>query len=193
MDPLIKQWKEGKETVKPLERADEIIRKAKRKKKSVLDFHYGNIVVLSITLIVISVYFYFLTPFRETLSRIGVVLMLGGLLARIIIEVFSVIKSKKVQLMNDSSTATNDAISFYHFRKKIHGPVTICIIVLYVMGFFFLSPELSKYISRSGMVLINGSFVAGAVFLIWVIRKGIRKEISNLADLIEVKKGMSES
>jgi hypothetical protein len=42
-------------------------------------------------------------------------------------------------------------------------------------------------------MLLNGSFIVGAVFLTWVIRKGIRKEISNLADLIEVKKGMNGS
>jgi hypothetical protein len=66
--------------------------------------------------------------------------MLGGLLVRIIIEVFSIRKSKKVQLVNDSSTATNDAISFYHFRKKVHGPVTISIVNLICYGVFSFFP-----------------------------------------------------
>ena len=190
MDELFKQWNEGKATMKPSSHADEIIQLAKRKKKSILDFHYGNIVVLSITFIVIGLFFFYVTPFRDTLSRIGVGLMLGGLLLRIIIEVFSIMKSKKVQLTNDSSSATDDAISFYAFRKKIHGPVTITIVGLYMLGFFFLSPEFSRYIAMKWMIIMDGSFVIGAFILIWVIRKGIKDEMRNLEELIEVRKGM---
>ena len=190
MDELFKQWNSGKAIVKPAHNTDEIIRLAKRKKKSVIDFHIGNIVVLSVTFVVIGLFFFYVTPFRETLSRVGVTLMLGGLLLRIIIEVISIVKSKKVQLTNDAFSTTADAIAFYTFRKKIHGPVTITIVVLYIIGFYFLSPEFSKYISMKWMIIMDGSFIVGAAFLIWVIRKGIKDEMRNLQELIEVRKEM---
>jgi hypothetical protein len=192
MDELFKQWNAGKATMKPSSDAEVIIQLAKSKKKTILDFHYGNIVVLSITFIVIGLFFFYVTPFRDILSRIGVGLMLGGLLLRIIIEVFSIMKSKKVQLTNDSSSTTDDAIAFYAFRKKVHGPVTITIVVLYMLGFFFLSPEFSRYIPMKWMIIMDGSFVIGAFILIWVIRKGIKDEMTNLEELIEVRKEMAD-
>lgn len=193
MDELLKRWKNEKQRVHQQSSSiDEIIAIAQKKKKSTRYFHYGNIAILSITLVMISLFFYYVAPFKETLSRFGVLLMVVGLFVRIIIELFSVIKFQKIRLSDDALSATEEYLVFYEFRKKIHGPVTITIVVLYCIGFYFLSPEFSLYIPLLWMVLMHVSFVMGALFLIWQIRKGIRKEMDDLSALTELRRDIDD-
>lgn len=194
MDELSKRWQKEKQHihVQPSS-VDEIIAIAQKKKKSTRYFHYGNIIILSITLVMISLFFYYVAPFKETLSRFGVLLMVGGLFVRIIIEIFSVFKFKKIRLTDDALQTTEDYVDFYEFRKKIHGPVTITIVALYCIGFYFLSPEFSLYIPMLWMVLMHVSFVLGAAFLIWQIRKGIVKEMEDLSELTKLRQDIGDA
>jgi hypothetical protein len=191
MDELTNKWKKAKGAAALLPQpVEQLIAAAREKKKSNLYFHYGNIIILSITLVGISLFFYYVAPFRELLSRAGVVLMVGGLIIRIVIEIFSVLKSQKIQMLHDASRTTNDTLAFYRFRKTIHGPVTITIVGLYCLGFVMLGPEFSRYIALEWMILMYSSFVLGALLLIWQIRKGIQKEMRILLELAELKKEM---
>jgi hypothetical protein len=180
MQDLINTWKEGKENVYSSQNAEAIIRHAKAKKRKVLYAHYGTIVILSITLGMLALFFYFKAPFKTSLSRAGTWFMMGALILRIVIEIISIIKSHALQLTGNTVQLTKAALSFYSFRKTVHGPVTLAIVVCYVAGFYLLTPEFSKYISFIWMVAMHLSFVIGAVFLIWVIQKGVRKEITNI-------------
>ncbi|WP_224996774.1 hypothetical protein [Cesiribacter sp. SM1] len=189
MDELKNKWKKAKEAAalapQPVE---QLIAAAREKKKSNLYFHYGNIFILTVTLVGISLFFYYVAPFRELLSRVGVALMVGGLIVRIAIEIYSVLKSQKIRMLHDASRTTSDTLAFYRFRKTIHGPVTITIVGLYCLGFILLGPEFSRYIAMEWMVMIYGSFVLGALLLIWQIRKGIQKEMRILLELAALKK-----
>lgn len=191
MDEFKNKWKKAKEAaILPPQNIEALIDSAQQKKRSNLYFHYGNIIILSITLIGLSLFFYYVAPFRELLSRTGVALMLGGLIIRIVIEIYSVLKSKKIRMLNDAASTTSDTLEFYRFRKKIHGPVTITIVALYCLGFIMLGPEFSKYIALEWMILMYLSFVLGAVLLIWQIGKGIQKEMKILLELAELRKEM---
>ncbi|AHM60488.1 membrane protein [Flammeovirgaceae bacterium 311] len=191
MDELKNKWKKARESAAlPPQNIEALVASARQKKKNNLYFHYGNIIILSITLVGISLFFYYVAPFRELLSRTGVALMVGGLIIRIVIEIFSVLKSKKIRMVNDAASTTSDTLEFYRFRKKIHGPVTITIVALYCLGFVMLGPEFSRYIAPEWIVLMYGSFVLGALLLIWQIRKGIQKEMRILLELAELRKEM---
>ncbi|MGZ8551355.1 MAG: hypothetical protein ACXWV2_11860, partial [Chitinophagaceae bacterium] len=120
-------------------------------------------------------------------------LMIGALVIRILVEIYSLQNAKKILPEKNLTTATHDALSYYHFRKKVHGPVTIVTVALYVIGYVLLSPEFSIYIDFKWMVLMHVSFVLGAAFLIWQIRKGILEEMANLNRLVRLEEELGKA
>lgn len=189
MDDLKKIWKSAKEKViKSNISSDNLIEQAQAKKKKALASHYGNIGILTAVAIMLWLCFRYLFPFRDILSRTGVGLMIGGVIVRIAIEIFSVVKSNKVHVSDTTSQATEDTIAFYEFRKRIHGPVTLTIVLIYILGFYALSPEFSKYMSMKWLIIMDVGFLAGAGVMAWLIRTGIKQELEDLRDVVEIKK-----
>jgi hypothetical protein len=189
MDDLKKIWKSAKGNVgRANVSADTLIQQAKSKKKKTLASHYGNIGILASVAVILWLCFRFLFPFRETLSRTGVALMIGGLIVRIAIEFFSIVKSNKVRVSDTTARATEDTIAFYEFRRKIHGPVTLTIVILYIIGFYLLSPEFSKYMTMQWVIIMDIGFLVGAGIMSWAIRTGIRQELEDLRQLIEIRR-----
>jgi hypothetical protein len=188
MDDLNQIWKEARQGIEPApENVGDMIVSAMKKKKSVLFFHYGNIITLTVVLIMISAFFFFVAPFRDLLSWVGVGMMVVGLVIRILVEIYSAHLYGRIQITNDASTATNNTVSFYQFRKKVHGPLTISIVAIYIVGFYMLSPEFSKHIPMDWLIGFDLSVIPVAVILVWQIRKGILKEMATLSSLIGLK------
>lgn len=190
MDNLQNQWKAARQTIgissaKP----EELIKLAQQKKTNILYFHFGNIIIFSITAIALALFFNSLN-LKDSISKVGVFLMLAGISVRLIIEIISVIKSRQIQLVNNASVSTDKALSFFGFRKKVHGPTSITTAVLYVIGFYLLSPEFNRYIEMKWMILMHVFFVIAAVVLIVQARKGMAKETTVLKSLIDIKKEM---
>jgi hypothetical protein len=185
---LQQKWqKQKKELGDSSSNFEEILSKIENKRKKGLSFHYGNIGILLITLIGLFLFFYFVAPVEELLSRIGVGFMMIGILIRIVIEIFSSIKSKKINKLDTALKATELTIDFYKFRKKIHGAIMHVIFVLYLVGFYMISPEFSNYFSLWQMILMDVScFVIIAIIYIQ-IRKGIKNEMQTLLEIIELK------
>jgi hypothetical protein len=165
---------------------------ANRKKKAVMS-HYGNIVILSAVAIMLVFTWRYFFPFRETLSRLGVALMVGGLIIRIIIEFFSVTKFRKANVSDTTSKAIEDTHDFLLFRKRIHGPVTITIVALYVIGFYMLSPEFSKYVAMSSLLTFDAIFLIAGVVLTLFIRRGIKQELRDLEAVAKLQKELSSN
>src|SRR5690606_27326711 len=94
-------WEEAKKaTPSPDNNLEKIIKMAKKKKHNTIKLHFLNIFILTATLVGISAFFIYIANFKQTISHIGVGLMIGSLSLRIIIEFFSVFKSKKIDLSN---------------------------------------------------------------------------------------------
>lgn len=192
-DELQRKWQKNKDGIKSNSNAmDKMLASIAMKKKTSIHFHYKNSIIMFITLLGLAAFFYYIAPVKEILSRIGVLLMLGGLLLRIIIELISILKSKENNIVDDVLTNTNDAITFYNYRKQIHGPITIIIIAIYTIGFYMITPEFSLYFTTWQMVLIDISYIIGVIIPIIIIRKSIRKEIQTLLDIIELKNKIAE-
>lgn len=79
----------------------------------------------------------------------------------------------------------------FTISEKIHGPVTIVLIGIYTIGFYMLTPELSRHFDLLWMVIFDFVYVLGAVFLIWQIGKGIKAEMKQLSEIIQLKEEMS--
>ena len=192
-DELTNLWKQAKQQHPPAPSAPNVLaEKARSTVRHTRNFHLGNVAILLTVVVGLLAFFYYVAPLQTTLSRIGIGLMIGGLLVRIGIELHSVARSARINLGVNAVQATDDALSFYRFRKRIHGPITITIVLLYSLGFYLLTPEFSRYFSLFWMVLIDGSYLVGAVILILLIRQGIRKEMKALAELIDIKKEMMQ-
>ena len=188
LDKLKKEWEAAKNKLAPTPvSVDQLVELAKEKKKSSVYFHYGNIIILTIVVGVIIFFFYYLFPLEDLLSKWGVGLMVGGLAVRILVEFFSVAKSKKINISETALQTTNDTIDFFHFRKMIHGPVTVGIVLAYAIGFYMLTPEFARHFGWKSILFWDIMSVFIAVFLIWQIRKGIRKEMKELSEIVELK------
>ena len=185
---LQNKWESNKKEIElSNDSLDILYSKIKEKEKENYFFYYGTITILLVTLIVILLFFYYVAPVKETLSRIGVGLMISGLLFRILIEIISIYKAKQINNIDNTLKTTENTIKFHQFRKTIHKVIAPIIIILYTIGFYMITPEFSLYIEFWNLVLIDISYVIIAVILFIVIRKGIKKEMQKMTDIIELK------
>lgn len=189
LDELLGQWQAAPASPQK-ESITALIDRANAKRLASLKFHYGNIAVLSSVVILVAVFFYLFFPFQDTLSKTGVLIMIASVVIRIIIEAYSSIRSRKIDITAPALSSTDESVRFFSFRKKIHGPVTITIVVLYSIGFFMLTPEFYNNIGLQ-IYAYDALYCVGAIFLIWKIRKGIRKEMTDLNAVVEMRKQFS--
>ncbi|MCG2615969.1 hypothetical protein LZZ85_16855 [Terrimonas sp. NA20] len=161
--------------------------KAKANKRSSIIFQYVNIIILLSLAIIIYLYLGVWFPYRTLLGQTGVWLMIGSMLLRVIIEWLSILRSKRIRLDTQLLQNTNSALHYYRFRKKIHGPITFLIVALYTAGFYMLMPEFTSHVPTWLSLIVMISYPVGAVVLIYQIRKGIKKEISDLKELAELQ------
>ena len=181
-------WQSGKERIQSTpESLQTIYAQIQQNKRSNFSFYYGTILILSITLIGVASFFHFLAPVQELLSRMGVGLMLGGLLIRILLEVTTTIRSKKVHIESNSLEAVNNAIAFYQFRKKVQFVVAPTIVALYTIGFYMITPEFLEYLSTEYVIFFDVLYLFLAIFLFIQIRKGVIKEVKTLQETIALK------
>ncbi|MFA0961173.1 hypothetical protein AB9P05_05175 [Roseivirga sp. BDSF3-8] len=184
MDDLFKQWQNA-----PAESSGKspdpgrIIEQAEQKKRKSRRFHTGNIAVLSATIVGLLVFFNTVAPVQEPLSLASVGVMIGGLLVRIIIEVISYRKLQQIDMTEDTLKANSQARQFYTFRDRIHGPVTIAIVLAYCVGVAMLIPEFSRYLTIKSLLIYYAGFVVWGLIMIVVIRKQIKKEAETLREL----------
>lgn len=167
--------------------ADQIISHAKIKRRNTLNAQYGNIAILSAVLFVVALFLYELYPIPDPLNQWGTHMMVASLAIRIIIELISVVKSRKIDVTGVALKTTENTVKLYEFRNRIHGPVTIAMVVLYTLGFFMYVYGLGKYLDLIWLILLYGFYIIGAGFLIWAIRKGIKREMNDLMELIHLR------
>jgi hypothetical protein len=192
LDDIKNTWHAAKSSsVPPHGDPGQLIMKAEKKRKGSLRQHMGTIAVLCITLIGLAWFFLYVARFQQFVSHIGVGLMVGGLVVRIVIELYSIYLSGKIDMSAAALNTTHSAVAFYKFRKKINGPVTVTILILYTIGFYMLTPEFSLYFSTLFMILIDASYVLGALIFTWSIRTSIRKEMGILDDLLKLQQDIS--
>lgn len=189
LDSLRDQWKDAsKQPQKPTFSADEIILAAQRKMRQSMGMHLGNAGILLLTLVGLLAFFYWVAPFRTTLSHIGMTLMMGGLAIRILIEFYSLWRTKQLDLSATATEANEQFQAFYAYRKRIHGSVTITILVGYSIGFYLLVPEFSQYVDTRWVILFATSYVPILAFIGYSIRTAIRREMGYLNEISNLKK-----
>lgn len=191
-EQLKNTWKEAKKEQQPVDSAA-MLRTVQKNHNASKRAHLGNVLILLITVLGLIAFFYFVAPMQETFSRVGIVLMVGGLIVRIIIELVSHRKAVQIDYSSNSSRSAKQAQEFYTYRKKIHGPITFVIIALYTIGFYSLTPEFSKYFSTFWMWMMDGSYLLIGVLLFLGIRKGVVREMRDLKRISDLQNSLNKS
>lgn len=189
---LQNSWNEAKKANPSAPNAENVLKIASKKHADSKKAHLMNVLTLVMVVLGLSAFFYLLAPMQDTLSRVGIGLMIGGLIIRIIIELISHRKAQSIDYSTSSKNSTHQALAFYNYRKKIHGPVTLTIIGLYTIGFYALTPEFSRYFSTFWMWMMDGSYVIIMVILFIIIRKGVVREMRDLAKIKDLELGLKE-
>ncbi|MBX2899920.1 MAG: hypothetical protein KF775_09720 [Cyclobacteriaceae bacterium] len=192
LDDVATLWQQAKtKSEQPKVNVAALIEAGETRKKSTLAAHYGNAAVLTATVLVLLFYFYYLYNFQDVLSKIGYNLMIGGLVVRIIIELFSAWRSNKINIVDTASASLQNSVAFLQFRKRIHGPVTMFIFVGYFIGFYMLTPEFYRHISFMWLLLMDTSALVVAAVLVYFIRRGIRQELHDLEKVVELQRSLA--
>lgn len=189
INDIIQKWKKDA----PKASTDDlvtIIIKANGVSKTNRKIQFTNIIILGITFIGLILFFVFVAPMRESLSRTGIALMLGGLFVRILIELYSIYLSFEVNISEAALTKNKKAMRYHKFRRTIHREVTASILVLYTIGFYMLLPEFKLYIHQPYFTFMHISYWVGAIIVGFFIRKGTLDEIKTLDTLIGIEKDL---
>lgn len=187
-DNLKNMWKDARNN-HPGEPADtgHIIAMAKQQIKRTIRLQMTTILILTVVAAGLSAFFMYVAKLNHTISHIGTGLMIGGLVLRIIIELISIRLSANIDLSKTALKANNASLAYFKFRKKINGPVTITIVVLYSIGFYMLSPEFSLYFSTPVMIIMDLSYILIAVIFTWFIRMTIKKETNISNEILRIQ------
>lgn len=189
-----RQWEKGKEdlTKTPFQIEEHLLKVSAYKRKS-LQYHYGNILAMLFILCGISLFFYYVAPVEWGMSRTGVALMVFGVSFRMLAEIISVIRSRKIDPLKNTLEYTNSSIEFSRFRKFIHVTITLVAGMAYTIGFYLLTPEFNVYFDSLLLLLIDVSYFVLAIVIALQIRRGVRKEMKILAAMNQLKKDITES
>ncbi|MGK7397355.1 MAG: hypothetical protein ACNS62_22450 [Candidatus Cyclobacteriaceae bacterium M3_2C_046] len=189
LDEFKNTWDAAKKDVTVnTDQSSKLISLSRQRMRKIRLIFVANISILVFTLIIISAYFYYVAHFREILSLTGMVLMTGGLSVRILIEFYSMYMAGKIDISGPTARVNSEYLNFYHYRKTIHGPVTIAILIGYSVGFYFLIPEFGNYFNQSELMLLAFSYLVAAAIFGFFIRQGIRDEMKHLKSLLQLDK-----
>jgi hypothetical protein len=118
--------------------------------------------------------------------------MIFGLIFRVFIEIMSIHKAKQINILDATLKTAENTIKFHQFRKTIHQVIAPIIIVLYTVGFYMITPEFSVYMKFWNVVFIDISYVVIGIILFVIIRKGVKKEMQKLTDIVKLKNEITE-
>lgn len=192
-EELQRNWEKSKNNIESQTGSfDGLYKKIRSREKENYFFYYGTVTILSITLLAISLFFYYAAPVKEILSRVGAGLMILGLLFRIVIEIISIYKAKRINNLDSTLKTAENAINFHSFRKSIHQIVSPIVIVLYTAGFYMITPEFSLHMKLWNIVLYDILYVVIGIILFIVIRKGVKKEMEKLREIVNLRNELIE-
>ncbi|TDT46389.1 hypothetical protein CLV90_0439 [Maribacter spongiicola] len=142
----------------------------------------GN-VVLTITIIILVAFLLYVSGYKSTTFLLGIGLMIGSLVVRIAIELYSLKRLRSINFSKESNTFRNDLTSYYSFRKYTHFIITPLALVVYTVGFIVLLPLFEASLSHGFYIYILCSSVVFLVVFSVFLYKQIKIELNKLKQL----------
>lgn len=192
LDDLKSNWKQEKALAQPGIDAQALLSKVEAYKNSSIKFQYGNVLILTITLLFYIIFFYKFLLYGTLLSKIGFIIMSVPLTIRIVAEMISIIKGRNIKLYENALYHNQQLIQYTAFRKWMHGPVTYTIMGLYTLGYYFIMVQFSELVPVWLIILMCIAYPVVAYIIIRQVRKGIKNEMEQLRWLSEYNREFEE-
>ena len=173
-------------------RANEIADEARKRLKDTKRKHTATIAVLGTTLLILTSFSLYIGG-ESSIFVGGIGLMIVALCVRIVVEWWSSVQLKKLNIREDSTNYLKQLTGFQKTRKKIHGKFTAITFGLYVAGFGLLLPFFKASLSTGFFTYIIVSGIIAFGVLIYFIRKKINVELKNLTLTINELSSISKS
>lgn len=180
-------WRSSGSSITPPPIPAQLISEAQRLNKESIKFQWSTLLILGSTFLMMCYFLLFYFGFRETLSHVGVAIMLGFFLLRIVLEAFSIHQGRKKEVTGSAIESLEKEKKYLELRLRIHGFYTFLTLSAYTLGFLLLLPEFSKYISSFWMAAMVCSYFIPGIILTLLIRKNVQKELWELKMVVELK------
>ena len=166
----------------PTQNSSQIIKLAEQKSKIITVKHFWTIGILSMLAFVLIAYYIWACDYESMgfIFTLGLRTMILVIIIRIILEIVSVIKFKKINFNDDFKNHTLRLKKFYTLRKTIHYVLTPIIYLLYILGFTALIPQFKHSFSNGMFLYIIISGFGFLIFFSFFMIKEIKKDIVNL-------------
>ncbi|WP_422103969.1 hypothetical protein [Winogradskyella sp.] len=176
-DILDKLWNtQGDTTIK---NPQDIIAKAKKQRKR----QQASSFIMSLTVIILIAYTIYVAPSRWNNFTLGLLLMIGSLTFRVLLEFGTIHRKQSRLLALDNQSYKNYLKKHYRLRLIINYLITPICISLYIYGFYLLLPYFKKTFSEGFYDYIVISGVASLIVVIAIIIHSIIKESRFLRQL----------
>lgn len=142
-----------------------------------------NQIVLGITILILVLFFFYISAYKNTQAFWGLGIMIGSLAIRIILEYISMLRKGKLPVYKDMKAFNKKIMAYYHIRKRIHFLITPLLFATYIAGFVWLLPLFKANLSPGFYTYILWSSVFIFVGLAIFIGVQIRKELFILKQL----------
>lgn len=185
-------WASSVSSITPPPIPERLISEAQRLNKESIKFQWSTLLILGSTFLMMCYFLLFYFGFREPLSHVGVALMLGFFLLRIVLEAYSIVQGRKKEATDSASGSLEKEKKYLELRLRIHGFYTYLTLSVYTVGFLLLLPEFSKYISAFWMAALVSSYFIPGIILTLLIRKNVQKELQELRTVVELRKRILE-
>ena len=138
--------------------------------------------VLSLTVIILVAFFFYISAYNSGIVSLGLGLMIGSLVVRIVVEFISQSRLRKLSVMQEVSKYRSALISYYTTRKWIHYLLTPLLFILYFIGFALLLPIFKLYLSPGFYTYVLYSSIFLFLFFSVFIGVQVKKELATLED-----------
>ncbi|WP_024482297.1 hypothetical protein [Cellulophaga baltica] len=139
--------------------------------------------ILTITVSILVAFFIYIAAYNQSMTAIGLALMITALVIRILIELISTKKIRSLEIAAKASAYKKNVALYYQERKKIHFIWTPILIVVYILGFVLLLPSFKENLSPGFFLYITISFPIIMTVLSTFIYKKISFELNLLQQL----------
>lgn len=143
---------------------------------------YGQIVLMA-TIIVLVCFFIYISGFRNAQLSLGMSLMIGSLLFRIVVEFFSQTKLNRLAPTLQVKEFNEKLMAYYKSRLVIHYWLTPFSFMAYVIGFVITLPIFKLHVSTGFYYYIIVSSILVFLFLIVLISVQIKKELTIINEM----------
>ncbi len=140
-------------------------------------------VTLSMTVLILVAFFFFISAYKVPVVTLGLLLMISPLAVRIALEIFSIKAIENMDVSTNTSKFKAKIVGYYRNRIKIHFIATPFILALYITGFVLLLPSFKANLSHGFYTYIQVSSVIVLFVLGGLIANTIKKELSALKQL----------